>query len=261
MINAPRIHDIPANDSALAYNEDELVTVLTNIYKHFIEVAYLPEKGVLFPPQDTGRHTLDMNYLRDELHLDARVISLLERLPYVSRKDFPECEWYPSAHVVNYLDHEDALRARDPAMLSATGGGDEQHVPNVEFMRPGDVALSLPANPSDYMFTLILDTAASQWPLRMNIVLMNAKRNADSIRRLHSYCELPSSVDRAKLEVPEHENHYRNQPAYHAPTFFYDYYSRLRSLEYIPFAMGIYYIHGPCVRSFLVLTWLRCSLS
>lgn len=74
MIHAPRIHEIPANDSLLAYNEDELVNVSNNIYKHFIEVAYLPEKGVLFPPQDAGRHTLDVNYLRDELHLDARVI-------------------------------------------------------------------------------------------------------------------------------------------------------------------------------------------
>lgn len=55
-VNAPRVHDNFPDDSPLAYNEDELVTVLTDIYKLFIEVAYLPEEGVLFPPQDTGRH-------------------------------------------------------------------------------------------------------------------------------------------------------------------------------------------------------------
>lgn len=162
MTKAPGIHEAPADDSPLAYNEDELVAAFTAIYEHFIEVSYLPESGVSFPPQKTGRHLLNEDYLRNKIHVDARVISLLERLPYVSRKNFPECEWYPSAYVVNYLDPQDAMRARDPAGLSTVGGGNGESVPNVDFMRPEDVTLSLPAHPSDHMFTLILDTAASK---------------------------------------------------------------------------------------------------
>lgn len=62
---------------------------------------------------------------------------------------------------------------------------------------------------------------------------------SDSIRKLHSYCELPSCVDRTQLEVPEQKFHYRNQPAYHAPTFLREYYANLRSLKYFP-AAGVY---------------------
>lgn len=83
MVTAPRVHGIPSGDSPLAYNEDELVVILTDIYEHFIESSYLPKDGVSFPPQSTGRHALNTDYLRDELRLSAHVISLLERLLYV----------------------------------------------------------------------------------------------------------------------------------------------------------------------------------
>lgn len=56
----------------------------------------------------------------------------------------------------------------------------------------------------------------------------------DSIRILGAYCELPTALLSASLEVPEHEGHYRNQPAYHAPTLLRKYYDDLRSLIFVP---------------------------
>lgn len=56
----------------------------------------------------------------------------------------------------------------------------------------------------------------------------------DSIRVLEAYCELPTTLLSASLEVPGHEGHYRNQPAYHAPTLLRKYCDDLRSLVFVP---------------------------
>merc|ERR1712000_580388 len=115
---ARRIKVPPADDSPLAYRENTLVSVFNDIYKHFINILYLPSERVVFPPADTGRHVLDVGYLRDELRLAPRVISLLERLPYVNGTTHCGPLWYPEAKMIDYRDNRQAREARDPNNLS-----------------------------------------------------------------------------------------------------------------------------------------------
>lgn len=157
---APRIKSVPPPDSPLAYNEEDLVDILTDIYNHFFDILYIQGR-VSFPPGDTGRHSLNVEYLGDELHMTARVISLLERLPYAGFDRWDRKEWYPRARFVDYRDIESARFARDPGRISMYADLGDDIYPRLDFMRPGDVALSIPAH-TDCQGTIILDTEASK---------------------------------------------------------------------------------------------------
>lgn len=90
--------------------------------------------------------------------MSSRVVSLLERLPYIARN---KIEWYPHATAVDYRDVRIARRARDPGSLSYFATGKFLSQPDVEVMRPADVALAFPAN-GDCQY-IILDTEASKY--------------------------------------------------------------------------------------------------
>lgn len=156
---APRIKSVPPPDSPLAYNEDDLVSIFTDIYNHFSEILYL-QGHISFPPDDTGRHSLDVEYLRDELRMTPRVISLLERLPYADLNRWDPHEWYPGARFVDYRNTKTARFARDPGGISMYAGFGDDGCPRSDFLRPGDVALSIAAY--DGRGTIILDTEASK---------------------------------------------------------------------------------------------------
>ncbi|KAG9258754.1 uncharacterized protein F5Z01DRAFT_690230 [Emericellopsis atlantica] len=230
---APRITVPPADDSPLSYREDTLVSVFNDIYNHFINLFYIPPERVVFPPAETGRHLLDVAYLRDKLRLAPRVISLLERLPYVDEIHHGGTIWYPSARMVDYRDNKKALEARDPSSISWKTtdalGAERSSGPNVEYMRSMDIALAFPDNGFQH---IILDTEAKK----------------DSIRLMADWCELPSLLSEGPLEVPEHVDHYRNHAGYHAPSLLRTYYEDLLSLEIYPFRLddmiGTYNVSG-----------------
>lgn len=156
----PRIKSVPPPDSPLAYNEEDLVGILTDIYNHFADVLYI-QGHVSFPPADTGRHSLNVEYLRDELHMTARVTSLLERLPYADFNRWERWEWLPRARFVDYRDMKSARFARDPGGISMYAGFRDDIHSRLNFLRPGDVALSIAAD-GDCRGTIILDTEASK---------------------------------------------------------------------------------------------------
>lgn len=174
--DAPRIDTPAPPDSPLAYCEDDIVAVMTDIYKHFVKVGYLPASEVVFPAEHLpdGRHTLNTSLYRDEYNMSPRVISLLERLPYIDIVTPPEpekgrywssskdIEWYPEALLIDYRDQEATREARDVAHISYWASGDRyQPLPDLTFMRPGDVALATPDNKNKQH--MILDTEASMY--------------------------------------------------------------------------------------------------
>lgn len=118
----------------------------------------------MFPSADTGRHVLDVAYLRDELRLAPRVISLLERLPYVNKTSHSRPPWYPWAGMVDYRDNGKARGARDPNHLcwqtTAPSSMDHPDTPDLGCVRSTGVTLALPINGYQQ---IILDTLASQW--------------------------------------------------------------------------------------------------
>ena len=166
---APRITSPPAVDSPLAYNEDEIVGIFTDIYKHFISIFYIKEELVAFPPEDTGRHVLDRRYLSEELFLSDRVISLMERLPYVDKTEDnihkrDSIEWYPQSIMADFRNTKRARYLRDPGGLSwvdPNSDYSDRDGPDLHFMRPTDIALGDPMTFGAQQ--VILDTEASMW--------------------------------------------------------------------------------------------------
>jgi hypothetical protein len=94
--------------------------------------------------------------------MSPRVISLLERLPYVNGvQGWQDVEWYPDTCIVDYRDPRAARSARDAGRISFWATG-EHNEPDLGFMRPGDVALGTPHGRSQHV---ILDTEASEYIL------------------------------------------------------------------------------------------------
>lgn len=136
----------PLPGSSLAYNEDEIVALITQIYTLMIALCYISIDDVLFPPHDTGRHILNAARCA-ELGLHPHVVSLLERLPFL--KEW--IEFYVDSRVINYLDETDMSLCRDPhhmhrimrhdpyqiARYPKYPGRDEDYI-----LQPQDVALT-----------------------------------------------------------------------------------------------------------------------
>lgn len=157
----------PSPGSPLAYNEDEIVALVTQIYTLMIALCYFSTDDVLFPPPDTGRHVLDAAKCA-EFGLHPRVVSLLERLPYLHDSFGHWTEFYKDSRVINYLDEIDMSRCRDPHDMHRTirytadgipghpeyPGRDEDYI-----LQPQDVALTKMLSRDGQ--TWILDTEAS----------------------------------------------------------------------------------------------------
>lgn len=85
---APLITTAPEEGSRWAYKEDEIISLWTQILKIFLRCGYVEVDDIVFPPAGTGRHAgMNTAYIRDELGVNERVISLLERLPCVFKNE------------------------------------------------------------------------------------------------------------------------------------------------------------------------------
>lgn len=148
----------PAADSPLAYNEDDIVSALSQIYEVFLDLGYLQPEKLILPPDDTGRHVVDHQRLQDELNLSPRVISLVERLPYVVDVERDEFQFYVEAMPINYLDEKHRSESRIPGNIPYFANSAGEPIDSFALL-PQDIALSYPYNGDG--FTLILDTEMS----------------------------------------------------------------------------------------------------
>ncbi|KAL2755811.1 hypothetical protein ACRALDRAFT_1082093 [Sodiomyces alcalophilus JCM 7366] len=222
---APLITSVPDDDSPLAYNEDEMVFLWTQIYRIFLKIGYLRDEGVVFPPEDTGRHTaMDRARFQTEFNMSDRVISLIERLPYPAEgaEGMDGTAFFPEGMILNYLNQDENVidACRDPHPMfwyqRPTEGDPAEQGPARDYLLPDDVALLSPYE-SDGM-TWILDT----------------KTNA--IRTFWGVVDYTSRTipDDFEDERPDDEDHYRNWPAYHAPFILKQYIRDLWNLKYVP---------------------------
>lgn len=114
--DVPVIASAPAVDSPLAYNEDEIVSVITDIYKLFLNLNYLEPSAIIFPPEDTGRQDIDTKLLSEEYNMNPTVVSLVQRLPYVVDSYRDEIVWYPESIAINVLEEDGRVFSRDPSL-------------------------------------------------------------------------------------------------------------------------------------------------
>ena len=149
----------PLSGSEFAYDEEVFVTLVLKIFDIFRQLCYLSESEIVYPP-DSGRHALDTARLSNELHMSRRVISLLERLPYISTAKWRQAHFYQDAVLINYLDDENLVRSRDPNPYLWGYRGREK--PDPAYLQSDDVALTFPWDGDGV--TWILDTNASKVP-------------------------------------------------------------------------------------------------
>ncbi|KAF4467498.1 hypothetical protein FALBO_5635 [Fusarium albosuccineum] len=203
-------------NSPLAYNEDEIVGLITEIYVMLIALCYYNREDVVFPPADTSRHILKSPLVQE---LTPRAVSLLERIPYCTRRIHDRPFLYPYSFPINYLDEEEFRLGREPLPGSR---GDAARK-----LQPHDVAISTCFDPEGT--TLISDT------------------EGNSIQRITG----PSTPEENKrwdhdivYEFPDTWFAYRNYPGYHAASVLRNYIGRLKSLSVVPNSSGGRLVYG-----------------
>lgn len=142
------------------YDEDTIVGIIHDIYTVFIELCYLEEDDVIWPPPGSQGHSID-EALCHVLGIEPRVISLMRRLPY-PRQNLEQWPFLvPSAPIFySYLDPESIHLGRD-TMSNPNFESDLDE----NYVQSQDLVLT---NGDNFFITLILDTKESEtlphWP-------------------------------------------------------------------------------------------------
>lgn len=238
----------PPPGSPLAYDEDTLVTLILSIFTLLARIGHLGALDLIYPRDP--RHNID-EALCAELNLDARVISLLKRLPYFAQPGYSESIMIaPGSFLPNYLDPEHLRQGRQ--MYALPGFAD----PEADWpgLRPQDVVLLYNIEFDQLSDTWILDTEASMLFFQLSVVLLyhdwpshilNAALiwSQDTIRRFTSSSNFVKAKDVFPNYLPPFQEqdgrdgrprNYRNEVALHAPTVLMDYIDDLRRLIYVP---------------------------
>ena len=145
--------------AAIPYNEETIVSLITEWYTLLISLAYLHPTQVIYPPHDIKER------LCRSLGIDDSIISLMRKIPYVDgpyadvqkREGLDEgatvygCHVFPGSMGYSFLRDDDIIESRDPEN-DGIGGV------RLNYLLSHDVALSHCLR--DGMI-LILDTKAS----------------------------------------------------------------------------------------------------
>lgn len=147
----------PPPGSPLAYDEDTLITLILSIFNLLIRIGHIDTPDLFFPGDP--RHNID-NALCTELNLDARVISLLKRLPFFAQPGYSEAIMIaPGSFLPNYLDPGHLRLGRQIYALP----GYAEPEPDWPGLRPEDVVLLYNIEFDQLSETWILDTEASMF--------------------------------------------------------------------------------------------------
>lgn len=185
------------------YNETEIASLLTELYELLVKLAYIPHEAVTWPPE--SGHEINEE-LCTQLGMDAAVISLMKRIPYVNSDEGYGLHLFPRSEADSFLRDDDILESRDPENFSTEL--------RLYYILPHDIALS--HNMCDGM-TLVLDTKA------------NTVRLCDNNYGL-GYVNPESFVQ----ERPEEPLYYRNYYTQDATSYFRRLNEKIRTLKLIP---------------------------
>ena len=160
---APIVWTEPDPDSPEAFNEDEFVALWNEWFSLLLKIRHIRRDQVIFPPQDTGRHSnLHTDRLYGDLGMSPEAVSLVERLPYLIDGD----DWHilPEAIGLSYLRPDHLDQCRDPHDMAQFSTGVSHDPPSSTdgiYMLPHDVALTMPYEGEG--MTWILDLKYSAW--------------------------------------------------------------------------------------------------
>lgn len=168
-----------------SYNEETIVSLIKEYYSLLVSLAYLHASQVIHPPPSS--HAIN-ELLCNQLGLDAAVISLMKKIPYI---DGPysdgELDWDSSAYgcmlfpgsycgseAYSFLRDYDIVESRDPEGHRTVGW-------RLNYLLSHDVALA--HNLRDGM-SLVLDTKASMTSNPFQLGL-----GKEELMRLDRHCE------------------------------------------------------------------------
>lgn len=164
-----------------AYDEATIVSLIKEYYSQLISLSYLHALQVINAPP--SNHVIN-ELICNQLGLDAAVISLMKKLPYI---DGPytdgELDWdasaygcmlFPGAEAYSFLRDHDIIESRDPESDGRMGF-------RLNYLLSHDIALA--HNLRDGM-TLVLDTKAS-----MTSKGFRLGRGQGELIHLDRYCE------------------------------------------------------------------------
>lgn len=129
------------------YNEDEIVSLVTELYELLVKLAYIDRDHIAWPPP--GGHAINEDLCR-ELRVAPEVISLLKRLPYVDENCPYSLHLFPNSEPLSYLQDSDVERSRDPSAYPDS--------PRRDYILPHDIPLTGPGDEGPY---LLLDIRES----------------------------------------------------------------------------------------------------
>ncbi|KAL2837235.1 hypothetical protein BJY01DRAFT_251557 [Aspergillus pseudoustus] len=191
------------------YNEDEIVQLIKDIYRIYLQLNYIKRWELIWPPKDTG-HAIN-EALCEELGLNPAVVSLMKRIPYLY--DAPTSrmvEFYEYSRAMVYLEDDEIRGGRDPDLF-------EVQEPRLDHLLTHEMALVCSEDQGK------------------NIVL-DLKEN--TIRVEDFYYPPPGPDAPADYDYqPERLDdwkHYRNYYPHHAPTWLANWLETIRPLKVVP---------------------------
>ncbi len=135
--------------SPLAYNEDEIVALMTEIYGLYVDIGYFVPLDISLAPK--SGHPIE-NDMSKALGLSQRVVSLIGKLPRIHSAEYDK-EIAPGALSIDYFSSGALISSRDPH-----GSMEREYLPRITVLEPSDVALT---QGKKWGSTWILDTDAS----------------------------------------------------------------------------------------------------
>lgn len=221
----------------IPYNEDTIVTIISDIYRVYLQLNYISDWEVVWAPEEG--HAINQA-LCEELRINPVVISLMKRLPYLRFSGIAaDIEFiYPYSRAFVYLEDYEIRGGRDPDRFI-------YEKPRPDVLLPQEIALTCSL---DEGIHVILDTKESNYTFQSCWSELLLTFLTDTIR-VWSFNEPPPGDD--------NEN-YRNYYPHHAPTYLASYLQQVRSLEIIPsverYTRKLYNKHYPDIvgHSFLL---------
>ncbi|KAF7529695.1 hypothetical protein G7054_g9775 [Neopestalotiopsis clavispora] len=217
----------------VAYNEDTIVELVTEIYQLQIKLCAIEADQIAFAPD--GGHHINVE-LCESLHYSPAAVSLMKRLPYPKKQEMQlDISLLPEGFPLVYTHDSDIYNGRDPEY--APSGG---LIPlRLDFLLPQDVALTL-------MYTRdgvshILDTQDGKLIPAPALASLSLMFQLGTLRLFRPQ-KYPTAPEGYQHERPDDMSHYRNWPPQDAETYLRDLVNNIKTLKSIPCSLYPYYL-------------------
>ena len=128
---------IPEYYDRTPYHEDEIVGLMTELYKLLVELCYITDDDIDWAPMEG--HLIN-EILCEEIGIEEAVVSLMRRLPYhKDNRTYYGFFLFPQSKPYRYVDDDHIRNGRDPETLDPFN-----YPPRLDFLSAQDLAHASP---------------------------------------------------------------------------------------------------------------------